>query len=247
MAPSILDESWRGWIRENIRRGCAVDELEGILLERGFEPSTVKQALRQVRSLPTRTASLQRYESDTIELYTAANFLSKEECEQIITLMKKRLRPSSITRRDETDECFRTNKSCDLACLDESAIRSLDARICRAMGIDPIYSEPLQGQYYDVGDEFKPHTDYFEEDEMHRFAGGELGQRTWTFMIYLNEPTEGGETAFVCVGAVLRPKAGLAVTWNNLTPEGCANMRTLHCGMPVVAGFKAIVTKWFRQ
>jgi prolyl 4-hydroxylase len=66
-------------------------------------------------------------------------------------------------------------------------------------------------------------------------------------MIYLNDVESGGETAFVNVGLVLPPKAGMAVIWNNLYPDGTPNPDTLHQGMPVKAGHKAIITKWFRK
>jgi prolyl 4-hydroxylase len=37
------------------------------------------------------------------------------------------------------------------------------------------------------------------------------------------------------------------VIWNSLLPDGRPNYDTLHHGMPVKAGHKAIITKWFRQ
>jgi prolyl 4-hydroxylase len=39
----------------------------------------------------------------------------------------------------------------------------------------------------------------------------------------------------------------MAVIWNNLYPDGTPNPDTLHQGMPVKAGHKAIITKWFRK
>ena len=104
----------------------------------------------------------------------------------------------------------------------------------------------MQGQFYSVGEQFKPHTDYFEGDELLSFAGSK-GQRTWTFMIYLNEPQGGGETQFVKLGCSVRPRPGRAVTWNNLTKDGQPNPAMLHAGTSVTAGFKAVITKWFRS
>ena len=62
--------------------------------------------------------------------------------------------------------------------------------------IDPAYGEPLQGQRYDVGQEFKAHTDYFEPGgaDYDRFCSV-AGQRTWTFMVYLNAVDAGGAPA----------------------------------------------------
>jgi prolyl 4-hydroxylase len=72
------------------------------------------------------------------------------------------------------------------------------------------------------------------------------GNRTWTFMVYLNEGMSGGATRFTEIGATFQPKVGLALLWNNLNPDGTPNPATKHCGEPVTSGHKVIVTKWFR-
>jgi len=63
----------------------------------------------------------------------------------------------------------------------------------------------------------------------------------------LNDVEAGGETAFVNVGLVIPPRQGTALLWNNLRADGGGNYDTLHHGMPVKAGCKAIITKWFRR
>ena len=73
----------------------------------------------------------------------------------------------------------------------------IDDKICKTLGIRPEYSEGIQAQRYDVGQQFKPHWDCFEPGtrEYLRFAGTR-GNRTWSFMVYLNEGMEGGGTRF---------------------------------------------------
>ena len=73
------------------------------------------------------------------------------------------------------------------------------------------------------------------------------GNRTWTFMIYLNDTLQGGGTAFPNINEVFYPKRGRAVVWNNLKADGRGNPFTMHCGEPVEAGEKFIITKWFRE
>ena len=140
--------------------------------------------------------ALKRFASDRVELYTAERFLEPAECEELIDIIKQHLRPSTISHDGTADNSFRTSRTCDLVG-GEKAVRMLDERICGAMGIDPAMAEPSQGQYYELGQEFKPHTDYFEPYELERNATRTLGQRTWTFMIYLNDVESGGHTAFV--------------------------------------------------
>jgi len=43
------------------------------------------------------------------------------------------------------------------------------------------------------------------------------------------------------------PEKGLAIAWNNLYPDGRVNHDTLHAGLPVEAGHKIILNKWFRE
>ena len=240
----ILDQPWKDWVRLNIQRGCSRQELYEILLREGFDRDVAAlEATRRDILIP----NLQPVESPRVELYTAENFLSRDECGALIELMEGRLRPSTITAKNEPDQYFRRSKTCDLSYVDNPVIREVDARICAALRIDPAYAEPTQAQHYDVGDEFKPHTDYFEAVELERFSTPTWGQRTWTFMIYLNDVEAGGETAFVNVGLVIPPKTGMAVLWNNLRADGTPNYDTMHHGTPVKAGYKAIITKWFRQ
>jgi len=109
------------------------------------------------------------------------------------------------------------------------------------------YSEGIQAQRYDVGQQFKPHWDYFTPDtDAYRRLAGVRGNRTWTFMVYLNDVLEGGATRFTKIDHAVTPKAGMAVLWNNLNADGSTNEFTMHCGEPVVRGHKIIITKWFR-
>lgn len=184
--------------------------------------------------------------TNPIQLYTVDDVLSPEACARLIALMDGHLRPSTISG-PSADPHFRTSTTCDLSLIADPLVRDVDARLCALMRMPAAYGEPIQGQRYDVGQRFKPHTDYFEADELERFCIGPLGQRTWTVMVYLNEPDVGGRTLFPLVNVSVTPTTGRAVIWNNLLPDGTPNPATLHEGRPVEAGFKAVITKWFRR
>ncbi|MEJ1965396.1 MAG: 2OG-Fe(II) oxygenase [Gammaproteobacteria bacterium] len=101
---------------------------------------------------------------------------------------------------------------------------NIDSKIAKTMGIRLEYSEGIQAQRYDIGQQFKAHTDFFEPGtpEYARF-GAERGNRTWTFMVYLNDGMSGGGTKFFAIGHTFLPKKGQAVLWNNLNPDGTPN------------------------
>jgi prolyl 4-hydroxylase len=254
-----FDAEWLGWLRTNVQRGCARRELRDILLKNGFDEAAIQAAFNEVANPPAMAAppperpainvpNAKRVASSSIELYTAEAFLSAAECRALVALIRKSLRPSTISvpPTGEPDTRFRTSRTCDLVG-SQQAIVALNDKVHAAMGIDGAFAEPSQGQWYDVGQEFKPHTDFFKDYELEHFSTPTWGQRTWTFMIYLNEPEGGGGTRFTDLDLTIEPRAGTAVFWNNLTPAGECNHFTRHQGMPVTAGKKVIITKWFRR
>lgn len=189
---------------------------------------------------------MQRAPSAKIELFQCRDFLSAELCEELIALIDAGRRPSTIAD-DNGDSYFRTSETCDLSA-SEPAVQRLEAMLLELNGIDPAHGEPVQGQRYAVGQEFKAHTDYFTPDglDFHKFCSV-AGQRTWTFMIYLNEVVAGGATRFKMVGKTFQPEAGKLLCWNNRRPDGCVNPNTLHHGMKVRKGVKYVITKWYRE
>jgi prolyl 4-hydroxylase len=190
---------------------------------------------------------LQPVDTDEIQLYTLDDFMTARQCDDVAALIAEHLRPSTVTLPN-TDRYFRTSSTCDLSLIHSAVVAALDERISQTLGIRLAYSEGIQGQRYQVGEEFKAHTDFFEPGtDEYREHATKQGNRTWTFMVYLNEDMEGGGTRFAVIGKTFQPRKGRALIWNNLYPDGTPNYDTLHSGMPVVRGHKIIITKWFRE
>lgn len=189
---------------------------------------------------------VRRTPSTRIELFDRPQFLTPELCTRLIALIDKDRRPSTIADPNG-DDYFRTSETCDLDG-EEPAVRELEARLFELNGIDPDHGEPVQGQRYEVGQEFKAHTDYFEPggQDFAKYCSV-AGQRTWTFMIYLNTVAAGGATRFKVVDKLFRPETGKLVCWNNHRPDGTLNAATLHHGMKVRKGVKYVITKWYRE
>lgn len=188
-----------------------------------------------------------KVETDLVHMYLVNDFLTHEECDEVITKIQKECRPSTITSENEPDKEFRTSLTCDLSHEPDNFTKDLDRRIADYIGYEEERSEGIQGQYYQVGNQFKTHTDYFQPNtkEFEQFAGTQ-GQRTWTFMIYLNDVPEGGQTEFTKLGTAFTPKKGQAVIWNSLHSDGRVNSDTLHWAKPIIKGEKFVITKWFR-
>lgn len=189
---------------------------------------------------------LQRVPHPGIELFQGRDFLGETMRAELIRLIDAGRRPSTIADANG-DDYFRTSETCDLD-RDEQVVEELEALLFALGGIDPKLGEPVQGQRYDVGQEFKPHTDYFTPGgaDYEKFCATS-GQRTWTFMIYLNEVEAGGATRFKVVGKTFQPEPGKLLCWNNARPDGSVNPNTLHHGMKVRKGVKYVITKWYRE
>ena len=180
------------------------------------------------------------------QVYYCSDFLSPEQCDQLIAKIDANRRPSTLLS-DRAGTGFRTSESCDMDRWSPD-IRAIDESIAMLLGIDPDKGETMQGQRYAPGQQFRAHHDYFHAGESYWGAmQASGGQRTWTAMIYLNEVTEGGATWFPQAGIRVAPRRGLMLAWNNMKPDGSPNELTIHEGMAVVEGTKYIVTKWFRE
>ena len=189
---------------------------------------------------------VQKAPSPKLTLFFKRAFLPTELCAELIALIDTERRPSTVSDSNG-DANYRTSETCDL---DRTlpAVLAVEERIAALTGLASEFGEPIQGQRYAVGQEFKQHTDYFEPKgaDYQRYCGV-AGNRTWTAMIYLNEPEAGGATRFKAIDKIVQPETGKLVCWSNRRPDGSLNPATLHAGMPVRKGVKYVITKWFRE
>jgi hypothetical protein len=265
-----LDDRWTSWLTQNLARGCDPEELLGIVLEARFSLASVRAAmgsrfpadstlLRAAAPPPDYAAisrppllrdprglALEPLATDRLQLYAIDGFLSASECDALADLVDRQLAPS--TGAGDGAGCHRgAGEAGDLRLPNTPLVAAIDEKIARTLGIRREYAEEIQARRHDAGQEFGAHTDYFEpgSDEFARF-GGRRGNRTWTFMVCLEEGVQGGGTRFFALDRVLPPKKGRALAWNNLRADGTPNPETLHCAMPVRAGREIVITKWFR-
>ena len=194
----------------------------------------------------TSTPGVQRVPTRELELFIVRDFLDAQVCAALIELIDRERRPSTIAD-DQGVENYRTSETCDFD-PNIPAVAEVDRKISQLLGLPPETGEVIQGQRYAPGQEFKPHTDTFEQGGYDYYVHTErMGQRTWTAMVYLNQPEDGGATRFKIIGKTVQPETGKLLAWNNLLPDGNPNPATMHQGMKVRRGTKYILTKWFRQ
>lgn len=220
--------------------------MSGLVKEKETGSKLLAQHGKTVRKKLKKHERVEVVSNGGLDIYIVQHFMTQQECTDLMALIDGTARPSSLYKGTEIDG-YRTSYSGDLDPF-HPLVQTIEGRICHLMGLDKRYGETLQGQRYAVGQVFKQHHDYFFKSqsywEMERTRGG---QRSWTAMIYLNEPGGGGETNFPKAGMCISPRTAMLVIWNNMDEIGAPNDLTAHEGVAVTAGSKYIVTKWFRE
>ena len=124
---------------------------------------------------------VQRVPSPSLELFIVKRFLSEAQCARLMALIDANRRPSTIAD-DIGDAAFRTSETCDLASANPE-VATVEEAISQLLGLPCELAEPIQGQRYAPGQEFKAHTDTFEPmgPDYHAHCA-ERGNRTWTAM-----------------------------------------------------------------
>jgi len=244
----------------NLKKGAAIGLCLLTLL---FFPACNRPNYRMVTTSKVGERILQlkyaqKFDSDQVELYTIEHFLTDEECSTLVGIIKNSNTPSPLAGKatkpyDASGQKIRTSHTTYLASITDAAekdyMSSIVRKISQAIGIPIEQGEAIQGQYYRLGQELKTHLDAFEPGSQawEESSGPTRGNRTWTFMIYLNDVEEGGSTYFSELNHYFFPKKGRAVVWNNLYEDGTRNFNVYHSGQPVKQGEKVIITQWFRQ
>lgn len=217
---------------------------------RQFDPNNDPAKLARIGAHVTKRLEsnplVQKVDVAEAQIYVYQDFLSSLDCNGLIKLINSDAVPSTLYKGTE-QVGFRTSFSCHLNRWNP-LVAKVEARMSDVLGIDNEFAETMQGQRYQVGQEFKAHHDFFHPGQGYwEKEGPSGGQRSWTAMIFLNEPKEGGTTEFPHLGIGVKPQIGMMLIWNNAKLDGSLNHKTLHTGTPVIAGVKHIITKWYRQ
>ncbi|HEU4603661.1 MAG TPA: hypothetical protein VFS24_16930, partial [Steroidobacteraceae bacterium] len=138
-APAI-DIRWQNWLRENVQRGCDPHQLLQTLLDHGFSEESIMRTITEMAAraqeggakaaqpgpdyaaianpplLQRAPAKLQAVAPEILQLFTLDDFLSEAECDSIVAIANRHLRPSTVTIENE-DKYYRTSRTCDLSLL----------------------------------------------------------------------------------------------------------------------------------
>ncbi|XVF59313.1 hypothetical protein PTKIN_Ptkin07bG0265800 [Pterospermum kingtungense] len=191
------------------------------------------------------------------------NFATPEQCQQIIKTAKPKLEPSTVQLSiGETEQPIdvRTSMGTFLSA-DEDETGILDAieeKIAKATKIPRHHYEAFNVLRYEIGQKYESHYDAFDPERY----GPQKSQRVATFLLYLTDVEEGGETAFPfenglnmdgsydfkkCIGLKVKPRLGDGILFYSTFPNNSIDPTSVHGGCPVIKGTKWVATKWIRD
>lgn len=173
---------------------------------------------------------------------TFPNYLSSPECTKLIRDATPHLQPAKVgialaTRK--LDESARNNTTCFLYPSQNETVRRIYDRISETIGVPVSHFEAMQIGHYEPGQYYKVHSD----DRLEK----PHNPRSHTFLMYLNEPEQGGATSFPRLNETVVPETGKAVLFRPTRRKGFGfeSVEALeHEAMPVERGEKWIATAW---
>ena len=175
-------------------------------------------------------------------------FLPRRACDWLVGLARGRVKPALVYNPDGSaavEAGARSNAFVEFSLPDcDVVVLLVRQRIAATIGVPVGALENAQVLHYEVGQQFARHFDYLDP-ALPEVA--ERGQRIVTFLIYLNDAFDGGETDFPRLGLRHKGAAGDALYFGNLDAAGAPDPRTLHAGLPPTRGEKWLFSQWVRN
>ena len=124
----------------------------------------------------------------------------------------------------------------------------VQVQMCANVGAPFRQIEPMAVLHYSAGEQSTEHYDFVDPQTPHYEQElASKGQRVVTFLLYLNDDYEHGETELVHLGIAHKGRRGEGLFFVNALANGAPDMRTLHAGRPPTRGEKWVVSQFIRD
>lgn len=175
-------------------------------------------------------------------IWEIPSFLTSAEARYLTSLALPRMQPSVVVHPATGELVFdpvRRSSAAAFPFLAENpVVHAINRRIAKATDTACEQGEPMQILGYERGQEYRTHSDAI---------ANEPNQRILTFLVYLTEDFEGGETSFPKLDLAIRGKVGDALLFSNVDAAGRPEPSMVHAGLPVIRGRKLLLSKWIRK
>lgn len=156
--------------------------------------------------------------------------LDPQQCRDIINAAKEiGMQRSTVLDNENAISSIRTSTQVFIP-IEHPACRPLVDKVKSITGMtDETKYEQVQVLHYEPGQEYKTHY-----DSCHKcLDGGQDLLRVQTCLTYLNDCQQGGETEFPKANAIVKPKMGRMVQWQNIDGDNKILPCSFHRSCPV--------------
>jgi hypothetical protein len=221
--------------------------------ERGWAPARAQ--LDVLASMPRDTlleppAGLVVHEEPHISRFPG--FVSEQVCDWLIGRARGRLERARVydaQRNVDIVDDSRTNSFAVFNAMEADLVHLLvQTRMVIGCGQPVKHMEASTVLHYAVGQTIGHHYD-FVDPALPGYAEEvrTRGHRVATFLVYLNDGYEGGETIFPRIGVRHAGRRGDGLLFVNTLADGQADLRTLHSGEPPTRGEKWVFSQFVRN
>jgi prolyl 4-hydroxylase len=153
-----------------------------------------------------------------------------------------------VAGKDMADH-MRTNSAAGFDLIQADVVQvAVQSRMSASSGIPLHHMEGATVLHYSPGEQITNHYDFVNpkipnyERELN-----ERGQRIATFLVYLNDDYEGGETDFPQLGLRYHGGKRAGLLFSNALPDGKPDLRMVHAGLPPRDNVKWMMTQFIRN
>ena len=240
----LVAAAQRGW-------GPAQDQLRALAPDR--DPAAGWRALADSIDLAFwRDAPAKQSLSRSPEICAFRGLIPEPVCDWLIERSSGRLNRALVydaaSGKDYASE-IRTNSWAQFDLMASELIHLLvQLRMEAACGLPLHCMEATAILHYSVGEQISSHYDFVDPQLTdYELELAKNGQRVLTFLIYLNDDYEGGETEFPRLGLTHKGTKGEGLYLVNAHENGEPDTRTLHAGRPPTRGEKWVVSQFVRN
>ncbi|WP_258807305.1 2OG-Fe(II) oxygenase [Pseudidiomarina sp. CB1] len=183
-------------------------------------------------------------------VYIIDDFFTESEGQQLINAAREQMQRAKVSSDAEgVYSKARTNQLAWISHKHSMVVTDLGSRIAQQVGLPLRNAESFQVIHYDQSQEYRSHFDAYDMNtERGKRCTARGGQRLFTALGYINSPASGGSTYFSKLNINVAPKPGRLLVFENVV-RGTTDVhpKSLHAGMPVVAGEKWAFNLWFHE
>ena len=168
--------------------------------------------------------------------------------EQARPSLKRALIYDPVGGKDIADH-MRTNSAAGFDLIHADVVQAaVQWRMSVAVGVPIEHMEGPTVLHYAIGEQITNHYDFVNPRiPNYQAEMDKRGQRIITFLVYLNDDYEGGETDFPNLGLRYHGAKGNGIFFTNALPDGQPDLRMVHAGLPPKDNEKWLMSQFIRN